>query len=57
LAPSTVRAIDLRYLKRWAAGRREPADRRRLPADAEGWRGEQEIRRLGYGLPGDARSP
>jgi transposase len=25
LAASTVRAIDLRYLKRWAAGRRKPA--------------------------------
>ena len=25
LVPSTVRAIDLRYLKRWAAGRRKPA--------------------------------
>lgn len=24
LVPSTVRAIDLRYLKRWAAGRRKP---------------------------------
>ena len=25
LSPSTVRAIDLRYLKRWAASRRKPA--------------------------------
>jgi transposase len=25
LVPSTVRAIDLRYLKRWTAGRRKPA--------------------------------
>jgi transposase len=25
LSPSTVRAIDIRYLKRWAAGRRKPA--------------------------------
>lgn len=25
VVPSTVRAIDLRYLKRWAAGRRKPA--------------------------------
>lgn len=25
LAESTVRAIDLRYLERWAAGRRKPA--------------------------------
>jgi hypothetical protein len=25
LAASTVRAIDLRYLTRWAAGRRKPA--------------------------------
>jgi len=25
VGPSTVRAIDLRYLKRWAAGRRKPA--------------------------------
>jgi transposase len=29
LAPSTVRAIDLRYLERWSVGRRKPALRQR----------------------------
>ena len=28
LAASTVRAIDLRYLERWSAGRRQPASTR-----------------------------